>query len=311
MTNPPAVSVVIPTLRRPALLMRALDSVLAQTFADFEVVVVVDGPDEATTVALQKVNDERVRIFVNPQSLTAAGARNRGAAEARGTWIAFLDDDDEWLPAKLERQIAVARSHEDVLVTCLSRVITPLATMVWPEEVYDNVVPIDEYLFDRRRMFAGSGFIQTSSYLMPRALYQRSPFAIDTPHDDWDFLLRLSKVSRARVETVPEVLVNLYFEEARPSLSRTGTWLASLEWLDRIRPLLTPRAYSGFCLAVVGPQAAREHAWPAFSLLMFKAFRNGAPRVRHVLIYFGFWLIPRGLRRRLRGRFRGRSQRPG
>lgn len=152
--------------------------------------------------------------------------------------------------------------------------------------------------------------MQTSSYLMPRVLYQKSPFAADTPHDDWDFLLRLSKVSGARVETVPEVLVKVYFEEARPSLSRTGTWLASLEWIDRVRPLLTPRAYSGFCLAVVGPQAAGEHAWPAFGLLMFKAFRNGAPRVRHVLTYFGFWLIPRGVRRRLRGWFRGESRRP-
>jgi len=308
MANPPVVSVVIPTLRRPPLLMRALDSVLAQTFPDFEVVVVVDGPDEATTAALQTVKDERLRVFVNPQSLTAAGARNRGVAESRGTWIAFLDDDDEWLPAKLERQIAVARRHEDVLVTCLSRVITPIATLVWPEEVYDNVVPIDEYLFDRRQTFAGSGFIQTSSYLVPRALYQKSPFATDTPHDDWDFLLRLSKVSGARVETIPEVLVNVYFEEARPSLSRTGTWLASLEWIDRVRPLLTPRAYSGFCLAVVGPQAAGEHAWPAFGMLMFRAFRNGAPRVRHVLTYFGFWLVPRGVRRRLRGWFRGQSQ---
>jgi glycosyltransferase involved in cell wall biosynthesis len=289
-------------------MMRALHSVLVQTFSDFEVVVVVDGPDEATTTVLQSVSDKRVRVFLNPRSLTAAGARNRGVAEARGTWIAFLDDDDEWLPAKLERQLAIARHHGDVLVTCLSRVITPLATLVWPEKVYDNVVPIDEYLFDRRHTFAGSGFIQTSSYMMPRALYQKSPFAVNTPHDDWDFLLRLSKVSGARVETVPEILVNVYFEEPRPSLSRTGTWLASLEWVDRTRPLLTRRAYSGFCLAVVGPRAAGEHAWHAFGLLLIKAFTNGAPRFRHVLIYFGFWLVPQGVRRQLRGWIRGHSR---
>jgi glycosyltransferase involved in cell wall biosynthesis len=237
---------------------------------------------------------------VNPRSLTAAGARSLGVSHATGEWIAFLDDDDEWLPHKLERQMQVARGRANVLVTSLSGVITPIATYVWPRVIFDNTRPLGDYLFDRQGAFGGASFMQTSSYLMPRALYQSCPFRVDTPHDDWDFLLRLSEDFGARVETVPEVLVNVYVEEQRPSLSHTGSWAVSLAWLERVRPLLTQRAYSGFCLGVVGSRAASQHAYLAFFLLLFRAFRNGAPRHWHVLTFLASWIVPQNLRRHIR-----------
>lgn len=306
MLDPPHISVVIPTLRRPALLLRALDSVLAQTFQQIEVIVVVDGPDEETTTALHTVDDPRLRIFLNARSLTAAGARNVGVSHARGEWIAFLDDDDEWLPYKLEKQLALAQARGAVIVSCLSYVITPKATFVWPEKIYDNTTYLDEYLFDRRAIFSGSGFMQTSSYLMPRAVFEKSPFRVDTPHDDWDFILRLSKELGVRIETVPEVLVNVHFEERGPSLSNSVTWMASLAWIERVKTVLTPRAYSGFCLGVVGSRAANNRAYSAFFPLLFRAFRRGSPSGKHVLAFFAFWVLPMEVRRRLRAYFRGR-----
>jgi glycosyltransferase involved in cell wall biosynthesis len=302
----PVVSVIIPTLCRPLLLRRAIDSVLAQTRRDFELIVVIDGPDQATTEVLSTITDARLRVIENPKSLSAAGARNRGVEAACGTWIAFLDDDDAWLPEKLEGQLAVARQQGDVLITAFSRVITPIATYVWPTEIFDGTRPLDEYLFDRRTAFAGSSFIQTSSYLLPRALYLRAPFRIGSPHDDWDFLLRLVKEVGARVVTVPEVLVEVYWEEQRRSLSRADAWRASLAWIDGLRPMLTRRAYSGFCLGVVGPRAAGEGAYAAFFLLLGKAFRNGTPRPWHLLAYLAFWSVPQTLRRRLRAVFASR-----
>jgi len=299
----PVVSVVIPTLRRPTLLKRALESVLAQTYEPFEVIVVVDGPDDDTVALLRTIEDPRVRFFVNPRSLTAAGARNFGVAQSTGTWVAFLDDDDEWLPCKLERQMAVAESLGSALVTSRSKIITPLATYTWPREVFDNSRPLDEYLFDRQSVFAGAGFIQTSSYLLPRALYERLLFRVDTPHDDWDFLVRLCKEPGTRIEMVPDVLVNVYFEERRPSLSHAGSWALSLEWLDDIAPLLTRRAYSGFCLGVVGPRAANESAYSAFFPLLSKAFRQGSPRYWHIMAFLAFWVLPQDLRRRVRAAF--------
>ena len=109
MTYDSLVSVVIPTLRRPALLIRAIRSVLAQTYPRFEIVVVVDGPDLATKEALDTIVDARLRPLQSPQRLGAAMARNLGVSQATGDWIAFLDDDDEWLPKKLEVQVAAAR----------------------------------------------------------------------------------------------------------------------------------------------------------------------------------------------------------
>ncbi len=295
------VSVVIPTLRRSNLILRAVASVLNQTYKQIEIIVVVDGPDEATIDVLRTVNDPRLQVVVNPRSLTAAGARNVGAAHASGEWIAFLDDDDEWLPSKIEKQIAFASDHDAVLISCLSRVVTPTATRVRPQAIYDNRLPLDEYLFDRRKLSAQFGFIQTSSYLMPRSLFDRMRFNVNSPHDDWDFVLHLSKQLGVRIETVPEVLVILYSDEQCPSLSTKGTWRDSLKWIDSVRAIITPRAYSGFCLSVVGSRAARTRAMAPFFLLLYRAFRFGSPTIWHIAPFIGYWLLPRYILRRLRG----------
>lgn len=303
------VSVVIPTLDRPSLLLRAINSVLSQTHQQVEVIVVVDKPDQGTLSAVQSLNDSRVRLIINPYSPTAGGARNAGADHATGEWIAFLDDDDEWLPNKLERQIAFASGRRPALITCLSRVVTPSATYVSPQVPYDNSKPLDEYLFDRRSPFGAPGFIQTSSYLLPRELFDKVRFDTDSPHDDWEFLLRLSKQAGVRIETVPEVLVVLYFEEPRPSLTkRTSSWLRSLRWIDRLGPMISRRAYSGFCFSVAGSRAAQERAYTAFPEILYRAFRNGSPRLWQVLYFLAYWLVPQDSRSRLRGFIRN-SQR--
>lgn len=106
---PPAVSVVVPTFNRASLLPRAIDSVLAQTFTDFELLVVDDASTDETGEVVGRYTDPRVRYLVQPQNTGVAGARNRGMRAARGDFIAFLDSDDEWLPEKLERQIGLLR----------------------------------------------------------------------------------------------------------------------------------------------------------------------------------------------------------
>ncbi len=287
------VSVIIPTLHRPVLLQRALASVLRQTWRDLEVIVVVDGPDPDTIAVLRTIDDPRLRVIANERPLTAAGARNAGLDRATGEWIAFLDDDDEWAPDKLDKQLAYAADCGPALITCQSRVLTPTASVVRPKVAYDNRLPIDDYLFDRPSPFEDPGFIQTSSYLLPRALCERIRFSTDTPHDDWDFLLRLSKQHGVRVETTPEILVTVHADDARPSLSRSGTWQGSLEWADRIRPLLTHRAYAGFCLSAVGARAARERAYSAALPILYRAFKSGVPRPWRVAAFCGLWFLPR------------------
>ena len=102
----PPVSVVIPAYNRAATIGAAIESVLRQTWEDFELVVVDDGSTDGTLEAARRIADPRLRVVAAPHNMGAAGARNLGVAEARGTWIAFQDSDDEWLPEKLAKQMA-------------------------------------------------------------------------------------------------------------------------------------------------------------------------------------------------------------
>jgi glycosyltransferase involved in cell wall biosynthesis len=98
----PLFSVVIPTHNRPLTLVRAVDSVLAQTFADFEIVVIDDGSLVPAAEILARVADPRLRVYRQDPTQSVSSARNRGIAEARGRVVSFLDDDDAWRPQLLE-----------------------------------------------------------------------------------------------------------------------------------------------------------------------------------------------------------------
>ncbi|MBI3514158.1 MAG: glycosyltransferase family 2 protein [Proteobacteria bacterium] len=295
----PEVSVVIPTIGRPALVVRAVASVLAQTLAALEVIVVIDGPDPATKAALAGIADLRLRVFENVTPLHVGGTRNRGVAHATAPWIAFLDDDDEWLPTKLERQRALA-TDETTIVMTLSRVATPRGDYVWPRAIYDNRQPLDEYLFDRRAWFKGHGFIQTSSLMLPRSLFDRLRFSDQRQHEDWELLIRAVKQYGYRIVTVPEPLVVHYAEHDRPSLSQRYPWQRSLAWLDALDALVTRRAYSGFCLTILAPQPARYGQYGALVPLLARALRHGAPTVRQLMMFVAVWLVPMRARQLIR-----------
>jgi glycosyltransferase involved in cell wall biosynthesis len=120
---------------------------------------VADRPDPETASAIPSVGDPRVQLVLNPHPSTVAAARNAGVDHATGEWLAFLDDVDERLPNKLERQLAFAGGRALALLSCLSRVATPAATYVWPQAIYDNFDPIDGYLFHRGSLLTRAGFI--------------------------------------------------------------------------------------------------------------------------------------------------------
>jgi glycosyltransferase involved in cell wall biosynthesis len=104
----PAVSVILPTLNRARLLPRAMASVLRQSHADLELVIVDDGSTDDTRAVVESFADNRVVYLRNEAPAGDAAARNRGLAQARGEWLAFQDSDDEWVPHKLAAQLRLA-----------------------------------------------------------------------------------------------------------------------------------------------------------------------------------------------------------
>jgi glycosyltransferase involved in cell wall biosynthesis len=110
----PLVSVIIPTYNRADLVQEALASVKAQTFRDFEIVVVDDGGTDGTYEAL--ANGRELRVLRHPHRRGVAAARDLGVATARGEWLAFLDSDDLWLPDKLARQILLLEGQPELLI---------------------------------------------------------------------------------------------------------------------------------------------------------------------------------------------------
>ena len=126
--EPPRISIVLPTFQRPTYLDRALATVQAQTCTDWELIVVDDNdpshPDRHRTQdrLLAHAADHRIRTVLHASNRGGAAARNTGIRAARGEWIAFLDDDDEWDPTKLERQLVIAESAADDVAVVYCRI---------------------------------------------------------------------------------------------------------------------------------------------------------------------------------------------
>ena len=120
-TYRPFISVVIPTFNRAQQVQVALRSVLAQTYAEFEVIVVDDGSTDTTWEAVERFisqqngKGKQIRYFSQTNQGPSA-ARNKGIAEANGDWIAFLDSDDVWLPEKLEWQLHAIEKFNDKML---------------------------------------------------------------------------------------------------------------------------------------------------------------------------------------------------
>lgn len=104
------VSVVIPTYNRSSWLTGTLRSVLWQSDVGLEVIVVDDGSTDDTADVVARIRDPRVRLIHHDAPRGVSASRNHGAAEAKGEWVAFIDDDDLWAPEKLARQLEAART---------------------------------------------------------------------------------------------------------------------------------------------------------------------------------------------------------
>lgn len=205
MQNNPKVSVVIPTHNRPELLKRAIQSVLDQSFQDFEIIVVDDGAEERGEEVVSGFRDKRINYVANQVSEGAPATRNKGMVNSKGEYIAFLDDDDEWLKDKLKKQVE-ALEREDksvVMVFCGIKKYDEHGNFI--EEILskDNGVvwPFEEIL---RR-----SYIWTSTIMIRKEVMQKGVmFDVNLKkNQEWDLELQLLKIGK--FYSINESLVKL------------------------------------------------------------------------------------------------------
>lgn len=152
----PTVSVVIPAYNAAWCVARAIDSVLAQTFQDFELIVVNDGSTDDTARVLAGYGDALKVITQANGGLSQA--RNTGIGAARGRYVAFLDADDGWLPEKLARQVALMEAHPDLaFCSTAARLVGPDGTALGEWRHRPSHLPTLEAIFAENAFVAGSG----------------------------------------------------------------------------------------------------------------------------------------------------------
>ncbi len=306
-SNPCAlVSVVIPTRNRPELVVRAVESVARQAYRNLEIIVVVDGPDAETEAALRAFGDGRLRVLALPESRGGSDARNAGIAAAQGEWIAFLDDDDEWLPEKLDRQLNHSAAQPERPVFVASQFIerSELGDRILPRRSLECREPFSEFLFCRPDLSAGTGYVQTSTWLVSRPLIEAVQFTSKLKRNqDVDWMLRAMAVKDATLTIVPEPLVIFHESASAGRVSKKADWRFQFEWLERNRALFTRRAYSYFVATVCIEDAVRQRSGiGAYSGLLRAFLFRGRPALRSAFFFAYYALYPERMRAARRAR---------
>lgn len=245
----PLVTCVVPTHSRPEGLVRAVESVLAQTYRPLELVVVDDNPDVRAADLLADTETgslERVRYLREGGHSGAGAARNTGVAAARGTYVAFLDDDDAWLPEKVGRQVAELERDPSVGL-CYTGTVE-----LWPDGRRTHVPrEVDEE--DLTAELTCRNVVGSMSVVCVRAeLAREHPFDAAMPAwEDLDWFLRLSRVTR--FARLPDPLVEYDFtSENRLSESFDRTDESYRRFVEKHTPALS------------GLAARRMRGWAAF-----------------------------------------------
>lgn len=221
----PGVSVILPVFNDERFLAEALAGVFAQSFRDFEIVVIDDGSTDETPHVVERWQPqfrEPLRVFRQDNSGLAA-ARNTGVREARGRFIAFLDSDDIWLPTYLERMVGLADEAEGSLFYCGARFIDETGADL--PQTADRVVPPDQ-MYDA--LLRANFLIPSAVFARRDALGSTEPFDVSFRRlQDWDLWLHLAREG-ARFVGIPDLLVRYRAHPASLSSDIEGGERAAL-----------------------------------------------------------------------------------
>jgi glycosyltransferase involved in cell wall biosynthesis len=293
------VSVVVPTHDRPRLLALTLCSVLRQEGVDLEVVVVDDGSSVDVRAVVERLGDARVRLVRHDRPQGVSAARNRGVAEARGGWIAFLDDDDVWAPDKLQAQLEAARGggHGWAYVGAVNVTEGLRVLGGAPPAPADEVVT----RLHRANLIPGG----CSGVAVRRDLLPSQPFDGSYRHfADWDLWIRLARLDRPVGVSRP--LVGYRIHGGNASLDTEGM-VAELEVIEQRYGGPVDRARFYRHVARVSQRASRRGA--AVRYYLQAAVRDRQYRRRGLPADLAE--IAQGVGRQMRRRLAGPPAAPG
>jgi glycosyltransferase involved in cell wall biosynthesis len=286
--------------------LRALRSVLSQTLGDLELIVVIDGPDTQALDAVSQTGDSRVRVLSLPASLGCGGARRAGFDAARGRWFAWLDDDDEWMPEKLASQLETAKKSRfaEPIISCRLIGRSEKHDYIWPRRLPGEGEPISEYIFCRKRLLWGDGLVQSSTLFSSSSLMRAVPIRAELrKHEDYDWLLRACARDGTGLEFVAEETpLSIWHNDQqrdRMSTKAKPDWRSSHQWIQDVKPAVTPRAYASFLLNHLSLKAVTIGDFRALPQLFTEALRHGRPGISDILVFISNCLLPIRLHGRL------------
>ena len=264
----PFFSVVIPVYNRAPELAAAIASVRAQSFQDFEIVVVDDGSTDNPRARIQALCDCRIRII---RQINAGGgaARNTGIDHAQGAFVAFLDSDDLFLPHHLESMHALLKDSAGLAGYARVRVDRGEGRVfLKPPRALGPGENMADYLLRDR------GFTPTSTMVVPRETASRVRF---DEHlrvaEDTDFAIRLSLAGcRFAMLEAPGAIWNDRRNPDRLSASKGGQEMNA--WLCRLRPNIPARAWHGARGWAYAKLIARRRPLAALSLYLYALLRG-------------------------------------
>jgi glycosyltransferase involved in cell wall biosynthesis len=213
----PSVSVVIPTYNRENLVGRAIKSVFSQTYGDFELIVVDDASKDNTREVIKSFDDKRIMYICHKENRGAPATRNTGIRIARGVYIGLLDDDDEWLPTKLEEQITKFGDVSPKVGLIYSGLEVRGADGHTIETIY-----YPKYRGDVRvRLLLGTTIGSPTPLIRAECFKKAGLFDESLKScQDWDMWKRISE--RYEFDFVPEILSRTYLHENQISSNFTS-----------------------------------------------------------------------------------------
>ncbi len=204
--NKPTISIIIPTYNRSQLIVRAVKSVLNQTYQDFELIVVDDASTDNTEEVVNSFDDERIRYIRHEENKGEAAARNTGIKAARGDYIAYQDSDDEWFPEKLARQIE--------LLEHASPEVGVIYTGFWKTENHRRTyIPfswVKQKNGDIHKELLKGNFIGSPVVLIKKECFSEVGLFDERLRNlvDWEMWLRISKQYHFRCVDEPLVIAH-------------------------------------------------------------------------------------------------------